>query len=568
MREIVQHAVEQKLDIPEFQREFVWEPEQAKLLAESLYRDYPIGSFLLWDSSSYVESKIAEGARVSLWIVDGQQRTTALCLLLGRKPYWWPKAQDWNKARGRFDVLVNVGDSETHRAEFSLPNPIRRHDPSWVSVREILAIDDVESLTPLAERIARAIHEDADLALFAAVHGRLQQIWQTRERDVPIMKVSHEVEDVAEIFARLNQAGTRVKEADVVLALAAARNPGWVREKYLPFVESLDDRGWGLEAGVYVRAMTGVGHGRARLIEVPKDFWAPDSLPDVWKRTSKVIGETIFRLAEHGVVSASLLPSANSLIPLFVLQDRWGADRDFSFNRALRWFLLANREGRYSGSAITALNMDVRSIKESASFDDAVARLLEQLQSTDNIPAEEFRMRYDRAGNRFLRLMVYLTTYAQAGVDWVDRTRIAYDKGGNAVLAGFEPQWHHVFPRKVLKDAGRSTDDINALANIVVLNERTNVKKLAAKPPARYLAEHGITAADLGAHSIPESFRDAVKQGGDVLEWHWAVERYDDFLVERCEELSRRATELLRSLGDKASPDELAAPAVADEVAA
>jgi uncharacterized protein with ParB-like and HNH nuclease domain len=35
------------VDIPEFQREFVWDPEQVKLLAESLHRDYPVGSLLL-----------------------------------------------------------------------------------------------------------------------------------------------------------------------------------------------------------------------------------------------------------------------------------------------------------------------------------------------------------------------------------------------------------------------------------------------------------------------------------------------------------------------------------------
>lgn len=568
VREIVENAVHQKLDIPEFQREFVWDPEQAKLLTESLYRDYPIGSFLLWDSSDYVESKMAKGAQASLWIVDGQQRTTALCLLLGRKPYWWPDKDTWNKASARYDVLVNVAVGEGERAEFSLPNPIRRHDPAWVSVREILAVDDVKDLTPLAEQVANAIDPDGGLALFARVHQRLQQLWQTRERDIPIMKVTHEVEDVAEIFARLNQAGTRVKEADVVLALAAARNPGWVRTHYLPFVEGLEDRGWGLEAGVFVRAMTSVGYGRARLIEVPKTFWSPQSLPDVWKRTAKVIGETILRLAEHGIVSASLLPSLNSLIPLFVIQDHWGSAADFSFSKALHWFLLANREGRYSGSAITALNEDVRAIKDATSFDGALAQLLEPLQTSDDVAPEEFRKRYDRAGNRFLRLMVYLTTYAAGGADWVDGTRIAYDKGGHVVLAGFEPQWHHVFPRKVLKDAARTDDDINPLANIVVLNERTNVKKLAAKPPAQYIAENSIASGALAPHSIPEAFREAIDKGGDVLECQWAVDRYDEFLEERCEELSQRVTELLRSLAGDVAPPAMVAEGVGAEVVA
>jgi len=99
--EIVKQAVSKNVDIPEFQREFVWDAEQVRKLAESLHRDYPVGSFLLWDSSEYQESKTAQGTQASLWIVDGQQRTTALCLLLGQKPYWWDDADKWNKALER-----------------------------------------------------------------------------------------------------------------------------------------------------------------------------------------------------------------------------------------------------------------------------------------------------------------------------------------------------------------------------------------------------------------------------------------------------------------------------------
>jgi uncharacterized protein with ParB-like and HNH nuclease domain len=89
IKEIVKRAVNKSLDIPEFQREFVWGTDQVKSLVDSLYKDYPVGSFLLWDSSEYQESKTAQGTQASLWIVDGQQRTTALCLILGHKPYWW-----------------------------------------------------------------------------------------------------------------------------------------------------------------------------------------------------------------------------------------------------------------------------------------------------------------------------------------------------------------------------------------------------------------------------------------------------------------------------------------------
>lgn len=551
VREIVKRAVGKGVDIPEFQREFIWDPEQVKLLVESLYRDYPVGSFLLWDSSEYQESKTAQGRRATLWIVDGQQRTTALCLLLGEKPYWWPKAQDWNKALERYDVMVNIlPNDHNERLEFALPNPIRRRDPRWISVRQVLSLEEVEDLTPLAQETVDRISDDPDLkVLFSKVHARLQRLWQIRERDIPIIGISHEVEDVAEIFARLNQAGTRVKEADVVLALAAVRNPGWVREGYLPFRNDLEDRGWDLDAGIFIRTMTGVGHGRARLKEVPKDFWSPEKLPVVWKRARETISEVLKRLSETGITSADLLPSTNSLIPLFVLQ-HWCRDKpDYLFGKTLHWFLLANRDGRYTGSAITSLNEDVRTITEAEDFRHALENLHKRLRVSEKIDGEEFLNRYDRAGNRFLRLMLYLVLYRRNAPDWIDGTRLGYDRTGSPMTIGFQPQWHHIYPRSVLRKADIPDDEIHALANITVLNERTNVNKLSGKEPWRYIQQFRISPEALCAHLIPETFVGALSDE-TLLKKQWDVKGYTDFLIERAQILAKEANTFLHKLGE------------------
>ena len=552
VREIVSQAVSKNVDIPEFQRDFVWDPEQVKKLAESLYRDYPVGSFLLWDSSKYQEAKTAQGSQASLWIVDGQQRTTALCLLLGQKPYWWADAEEWNKSLERYDVMVNLlPDEGDDRLEFALPNPIRRRDPCWISIRRVLGMERVEDLTPLAQEIVRAVSDDPAqmMELFGKVHARLQRLWQIRERDIPIIKISHEVEDVAEIFARLNQEGTRVKEADVILALAAVQNPGWVREEYLPFRNRLEDDGWDLDAGIFVRTMTGIGKGRARLIEVPKDFWNPQNLPTVWKAAKEIITEVLKRLAEVGITSADLLPSTNSLIPLFVLHHRWGDKQGYHFKKALWWFLLANRDGRYSGSAITSLNEDVRTITEATDFEQAIENLRNRLKVSPEIAEDEFLNRYDRAGYRFLRLMLYLLVFHHEARDWVDGTRIGYDKTGARITAGFEPQWHHIYPRRVLRKANIPDDEIHCLANITVLNERTNVHKLSGKPPSGYIQEFRISEQNLRSHLIPDPFARAANEEA-LLKEQWGVERYTDFLIERAKLLAKEANAFLQKLGE------------------
>ncbi len=546
IREIVKQAVSKNVDIPEFQRDFVWDTEQVKRLAESLYRDYPVGSFLLWDSSNYQEAKIAQGAQASLWIVDGQQRTTALCLLLGMKPFWWPDAESWNKALDRYNVMVNLLPENGDEAlEFALSNPVRRTDPRWVSVRRILSLEKVEGLTELAQDIANRNSSASEqvVALFGQIHARLHRLWQIRERDIPIIKIQHEVEDVAEIFARLNQAGTRVKEADVVLALAAVRNPGWVRNEYLPFRDVLEEHGWDLDAGIFVRAMTAIGHARARLIEVPKDFWKPDKLPVIWKVTRECIWDVLKRrLAEFGISSVDLLPSTNSLIPLFALHHRWKDAPNYRFKAAFRWFLLANRDGRYSGSAITALNEDVRNLSEAPDFESALEKLSKPLRVPATIDAIEFLERYDRAGNRFLRLMLYLLLFDHGAVDWVDGTRLGYDKSGVPLVSGFEPQWHHIFPRSVLQNAEFGIDERQALANITVLNERTNVNKISGKEPWNYINLYKISAQALEGHLIPPDYAWSTDKRV------WSVTNYLDFLTKRAELLAQKANAFLDRL--------------------
>ena len=463
-------------------------------------------------------------------------------LLLGQKPYWWSGAKDWNESLRRYDIMVNILRDDDERLEFARPNPVRQRDPGWISLRDILGIADSGDLVDIEERIVSSIPEgQVSTDIRRKIKSCLQRLWQIRERDIPIVEVEHEVEDVAEIFARLNQAGTRVKEADVVLALAAVRNPGWVRQSFLPFRDDLEDRGWDLNAGIYVRTVTGIQVGRARLIEVPKDFWIAQSFQGAWKTTEQVIREVIKQLQQYGILSVKLLPSTNSLIPLFVLHAKFGKTGQYRFPLAFLWFLRANWDGRYSGSAITTLNEDVRAIHTATSFTEAIEKISKELRVPETITANELLVRYDRAGSRFQRLLLYLLLFSQGATDWVDGTRIGYDTTENKLNEGFEPQWHHIFPRNVLKAAERSADDMHMVSNMTVLTSTTNCSKLNRLPPAEYIKRFGVTADSLRQHMIPEVFTTSESET-------WDVSHYDDFLLSRAELIAAKASSFFETL--------------------
>jgi hypothetical protein len=96
--------------------------------------------------------------------------------------------------------------------------------------------------------------------------------------------VNHELEDVVEIFSRLNSRGTRVTEADIYLGVVASKNPGWVRDEFLPFLSVLADSGFHVDPNLLFQSLTAVGIKKVRYKEINDSFWSRDQIEPAWKK--------------------------------------------------------------------------------------------------------------------------------------------------------------------------------------------------------------------------------------------------------------------------------------------
>ena len=84
IRSLIDRIGNKEIRLPEIQRDYVWKSPQIAKLLDSLYRQYPSGSLLLWESTEPVAEKDVQstlggtGTYRPLYLLDGQQRLTSL----------------------------------------------------------------------------------------------------------------------------------------------------------------------------------------------------------------------------------------------------------------------------------------------------------------------------------------------------------------------------------------------------------------------------------------------------------------------------------------------------------
>jgi hypothetical protein len=530
---LVDSAVGHELSVPEFQRGFVWKPAQTRDLAESLWLDYPIGSLLIWNSRTGAQERVVSDSRHPAdWLVDGQQRTTALCILFGRKPYWWPDAESWEKARRRYDIRFDVEAIE--EPFFKVADAAIRKTKAhrWIRLPDLLQLDtnrpgDLHKLQELAKTIkVEGLCGNMDAM---EVYTRLDRVRKIREKDLVAITVEHELEDVVEIFARLNSKGTRVTEADIYLGVVAARSPGWVRDQFLPFLNVLKDAGFDINPNLLFRSLAAIAAGKTRFRELPDDIWNASSVEPAWKRTQKAWKSLVKRLAEYGILSTETMPTQAALVTLVALQDKF--QEEASFDLPFYWFLQASRFGRYSTSGTTALDEDLRAIGESTTLRDAIVRLLDRFEHTRTTEAEDFMLDY--SDSRFGRFLLYLLVWHNEAKDWdAHGYRLGFE--GAQVLEDFQPQWHHIFPKKFLAERYEDSE-INALANIAVIGPTINIR-ISAKNPMEYLKKYKISDDKLTQQFITTNLGVT------------SIEKYPGFLKDRAQVLAAEANKYLGAL--------------------
>ena len=184
---IVKSAQQGEYAVPEFQRTFVWTPPKVLEFVDSLARNYPVGSILTWKSDSALQLGVGGQTTIQskAWLIDGQQRTTALCTLFGERPGWWDDnlGDNWTDHQKKFDIRLDVKESEL---TFVVRNTTSKR---YVAVRDILKCENLYSLAEELVKSGETFTENA-----GEVANHLTKVRDLKSATMPVITIDDDIE--------------------------------------------------------------------------------------------------------------------------------------------------------------------------------------------------------------------------------------------------------------------------------------------------------------------------------------------------------------------------------------
>jgi len=519
VRELLDEIVRGEVLLPEIQRAYVWKGPQVAKLMDSLYREYPSGQILLWDTVNLPITKNLEGATTPALpsvgrpkiVLDGQQRLTSLYKALAKV----------SEVEGQIDVYFNI---ETE--QFQLHQHRLEADPRWVSVRGV--VNGERGELEILQRLLTSSDFTMTDPRSQLYLDRLRRLRMIGEYKFPIeIFKSDDYEEVTELFVRINSAGTRLRAAELVLAQLALRLPGAIVDHFDDAMDDYAEVGYGLDTRFLTRALIAIGTGQSRYRYLT-EFWKKPAaeIERIWQRTRKGVDAAVNFVRQNArFESSDWLPSQNALIPLAAFFERHPALTPDVEVGLLRWFYVASLRARYTGSGETAMDED---LKAALSADPVAALMKNVLPGGGSavVASDEF----DDAGWRNpLFPLTYAAARRRCAKDWFTGVALATDVVG----PDHEIQVHHIFPKALLKRAGVPRKDRDEIANLAFLAARPN-RKIAARAPDLYLAE------------IAERHPERLEAQAIPLERNlWKLDRFEDFLAARRELLARAVNSLI-----------------------
>ena len=577
--------------IPEIQRPFVWKRSQVRDLIDSLYNGYPTGYIITWKNPD-VQTKDGSMANGKHVLIDGQQRITALMAAISGLEVL---DEDFNKSR--IKIAFNpLADDPTKR--FAVQDASHLKDKKWIPDISVIFKPDFKQRA--FENEYSSANEDVDLDELSETLLKLKGI---ANRQIGVIELDHtlDIDEVTEIFIRINSRGTPLSQDDFVMSKMAADSVhgGNMLRKAVDYFchlavkpdfypQMLKDEEFGAsefsskiswlakdfediydpDYGDMLRVSFMYSFGRGRLSDLVsllsgRDFETREYKDEIVEDSYNKLKEGILRFVNEysfkqfvlavkgaGYKSSKLLNSQMTLdfaYMLFLkLQDDPSIQQGQIKRLVQKWLVLTTLTGRYVGSPETVMSRDIRNINEKGFLQfaqEVEASVMSDTFWQITLPQNLETISVNSPSfNTFLAAQDYLkcSSMLMKGTMISDLISISGDV-------------HHIFPKAYLKNNGvDSKGRYNQVANYTYLDTQVN-KAISDDAPCEYfgiiLEQCKTKKLQIGNIYDEYELKNNLKENAipeSVV--NMTVEDFDNFLIERRKLMAKMIETYYKSL--------------------
>ena len=469
--------------LPNIQRPFVWSEEQIERLYDSILREYPIGTLLVWKNKSKIKHRrfidhwkdslrlldfyVPVNEDIKMLVLDGQQRMQSL--FIGLKG-------SYNGRQLYFNVLSgDLKAPDDRRYEFSFYE--NKPGFPWIKFDTLVFPDkrNKEFKHEIEANAGRDLDDQEDDRLEENIElvrnvFCLQENLLYQEVDSIDRPAAYSEDDIVEIFIRANAGGTKLDKSDLLFSLLVS---SWddANENMTTLLEDLNTDGYGFGRDFILKACL-VLFDKGASYEVSKfrDGDTKQKIEDNWKLISEAIKDVKdFIKGKTFIQSDKVLPSYLTLIPLIYFRYHYPKQWLHGKGRA-EYLVRTMLVGAFSGNPDSLIDKTVKKIKEDGDF---IKKNIYGVIRDDNRSLE-------------------LTKENLFGISYTDRRihllfNLWYSFNYTPAYVQNQPQVDHIFPQSLLrtvKDYNPDTDRWSLmrfkqgardqLANMMLLTRQEN----------------------------------------------------------------------------------------------
>lgn len=508
--------------IPEIQRPFVWNGAKVRDLIDSLYQGFPVGYIITWRNPDVKlkNGELSAGKRV---LIDGQQRITALtAAIVGQR------VLDKNYKETTIRIAFNPLEEK-----FEVLNKAFEKSNQWIDNINPIVNDEISISKAIKKYIKENPDADEDL-----VEERIEKLKKIKSKQVGIIELdaSLDIDTVTEIFIRINQKGVVLSNADFVMSKIASdeEHGGNKMRKMIDyfcrlivdkgFIKHIQDNDIPFTESPYYSPIKWMATGT-------DDLYVPDYIDmlrvaftfkfsrgkfsdlvallsgrnfETRSYEGEIAEASYAKLAEGltafvnqtnyqrfimiikstGLINKKLISSQNSLNFAYALylklrEDGMGESEVQGFIK--KWLVLSMFIGRYSGSAESRIDEDIKQINEKGI--QLYLKQMEQNNLGDGFWEFSLISNLETSSVNNNAYNLYLAAQcinnSTAFLSKTMKISSLIEQRGDI---------HHIFPKKYLMNNGFPQKAYNQVANFVYTEQATNIK-VGMLNPQDYLSK-------------------------------------------------------------------------------